>query len=73
MTTKPGILVEEGGFGGGSTELQFVGSNPGTSLNLKYYLSKRHTFGENDLGYYGQRLEIKSLLYLLENLKGLIS
>ncbi|MFT5863987.1 MAG: photosystem II stability/assembly factor-like uncharacterized protein [Flavobacteriales bacterium] len=47
--TKPGILTEEGGFGGGSSELQFVGGNPGTSLNLKYYLQKRHTFGKMTL------------------------
>ena len=44
--TKPGIMVEEGGFGGGSTELQYVGPNPGTSVAIKYYLKKRHTFGK---------------------------
>ena len=44
--TKPGIMVEEGGFGGGSTELQFVGPNPGSAVNIKYYLKKRHTFGK---------------------------
>jgi photosystem II stability/assembly factor-like uncharacterized protein len=44
--TKPGVMVEEGGFGGGSTELQFVGPNPGTSVKIKYYLQKRHTFGK---------------------------
>ncbi len=46
---KPGIMVEEGGFGGGSTELQFVGPNPGTSVAIKYYLNKRHTFGKMSL------------------------
>lgn len=43
---EPGVMVEEGGFGGGSTELQFVGPNPGTSVAIKYYLKKRHTFGK---------------------------
>ncbi len=47
--TKPGIMVEEGGFGGGSTELQFVGANPGTSVRIKYFLQKRHTFGKMSL------------------------
>ena len=47
--TKPGIMVEEGGFGGGSTELQYVGPNPGTSVAIKYYLKKRHTFGKMTL------------------------
>lgn len=44
--TKPGIMVEEGGFGGGSTELQFVGPNPSTAVEIKYFLQKRHTFGK---------------------------
>ena len=47
--TKPGIMVERGGFGGGSTELQFVGPNEGTALSLRYYLKKRHTFGKMEL------------------------
>ncbi|GAA0871742.1 hypothetical protein GCM10009117_08880 [Gangjinia marincola] len=46
---KPGVMVEESGFGGGSTELQFVGPNPGTSVDIKYYLKKRHTFGKMNL------------------------
>jgi len=47
--TKTGIMVEEGGFGGNATELEFVGPNPGTSLKIKYYLKKRHTFGKMTL------------------------
>ncbi len=47
--TKPGTMVEEGGFGGGSTELEFVGPNPGNALKIKYYLKKRHTFGKMTL------------------------
>jgi len=46
---QPGIMVESGGFGGGSTELDFVGPNPGTSARIKYYLQKRHTFGKMTL------------------------
>ena len=47
--TKPGIMVEQSGFGGGSTELQFVGPNPGSSVKIQYYLKKRHTFGKMTL------------------------
>lgn len=47
--TKPGIIVEEGGFGGGSTELEFVGPNPSNSVAIKYLLKKRHTFGKMSL------------------------
>ncbi len=47
--TKPAIIKEESGFGGGSTELQFVGDNPNTSSKIIYYLKKRHTFGKMTL------------------------
>ncbi len=47
--TKPSIIKEEGGFGGGSTELQFVGDNPGSNAKIIYYLKKRHTFGKMTL------------------------
>ena len=47
--TKPGIIVEEGGFGGGSTELEFVGPNPSNAVAIKYFLKKRHTFGKMSL------------------------
>lgn len=47
--TKPGIMVEEGGFGGNATELEFVGPNPGTSVKIKYFLKNRHTFGKMSL------------------------
>jgi len=47
--TKPGIMEEAGGFGGGSTELQFVGPNPGSAVSIKYYLAKRHTFGKMNM------------------------
>ncbi len=47
--SKPGIIKEQGGFGGGSTELQFVGSNPSSAAKIIYYLKKRHTFGKMTL------------------------
>ena len=44
--TKPTIMKEESGFGGASTETQFIGPNPSEFVNLTYYLKKRHTFGK---------------------------
>ncbi len=49
FNTKPAIVKEQGGFGGGSTELQFVGNNPSISGKIIYYLRKRHTFGKMTL------------------------
>ncbi|WP_378175796.1 WD40/YVTN/BNR-like repeat-containing protein [Aquimarina sp. SS2-1] len=49
FNTKPFAMKEEGGFGGGSTELQFVGENPRSSAQIIYYLKKRHTFGKMTL------------------------
>lgn len=46
FTTKPAMMMEESGFGGGSTETQFVGRNPSRQANIVYYLKKRHTFGK---------------------------
>ena len=47
--TKAGVIKETGGFGGGSTELQFVGRNPSSAAQIIYYLKKRHTFGKMTL------------------------
>ena len=47
--TKPSIIVEENGFGGGSTETQFVGENPSTNARIMYYLKKRHVLGKMSL------------------------
>lgn len=49
FATNDAIIKETGGFGGGSTELQFVGSNPNNSGKIIYYLKKRHTFGKMKL------------------------
>ncbi len=46
---EPSIIKEKSGFGGGSTELQFVGDNPSTNTKIAYYLKKRHTFGKMTL------------------------
>ncbi len=61
--TKTAIIKEEGGFGGGSTELQFVGDNPGANAKIIYYLKKRHTFGKMTLAIQDQEgNEIVSLV-----------
>ncbi|MEO1651938.1 MAG: hypothetical protein AAFU64_00185 [Bacteroidota bacterium] len=44
--TKATVIRESNGFGGGSTELQYVGPNPSSSAKIVYYLRKRHTFGK---------------------------
>ncbi len=44
--SKPFTMVEESGFGGGSTELQFVGPNKNPNAAIVYYLKKRHIFGK---------------------------
>jgi hypothetical protein len=43
---KPTVMKEESGFGGASTELQFIGPNPTDAAQLIYYLKNRHTFGK---------------------------
>lgn len=45
-------MDEESTFGGSSGETQFVGENPSTAAKIKYYLSKRHTFGKMSLDIY---------------------
>ncbi|WP_417592733.1 WD40/YVTN/BNR-like repeat-containing protein [Owenweeksia hongkongensis] len=46
FSTKPAMMMEESGFGGTSTETQFVGPNPSRQAVISYYLKKRHTFGK---------------------------
>ncbi|MCB0374412.1 MAG: hypothetical protein KDD04_00680, partial [Sinomicrobium sp.] len=46
FNAKPTVMKEESGFGGASTELQFVGPNPSDAARIIYYLKKRHTFGK---------------------------
>ncbi len=43
---KDNMMMEESGFGGASTETQFVGPNPSTFATIPYYLKKRHIFGK---------------------------
>ena len=52
FTSKPIEMDESSSFGGASSETQFIGSNPSSSAQIKYYLSKRHTFGKMSLDIY---------------------
>jgi photosystem II stability/assembly factor-like uncharacterized protein len=46
---KPTEISEANGFGGSSTETQFVGENPTKAAKIMYYLKKRHTLGKMSL------------------------
>lgn len=46
FASKPFVMPEESGFGGGSNGSQFIGSNRSTSAKMIYYLKKRHIFGK---------------------------
>lgn len=46
FSTEPNMMMEESGFGGASTETQFVGPNPSRIAAIPYYLQKRHIFGK---------------------------
>jgi photosystem II stability/assembly factor-like uncharacterized protein len=47
--TKAYPIPEDNGFGGASTETQFIGENPSTSARIIYYLKKRHVLGKMSL------------------------
>lgn len=47
--TKASVIPEDNGFGGASTETQFIGENPSTSAKIIYYLKKRHVLGKMSL------------------------
>jgi hypothetical protein len=49
FTTAPTKISETNGFGGASTETQFVGENPTKAARIIYYLKKRHTLGKMSL------------------------
>jgi photosystem II stability/assembly factor-like uncharacterized protein len=46
---KPTEIAEANGFGGSSTETQFVGENPTRAAKIMYHLKKRHTLGKMSL------------------------
>ena len=46
---KATIIHEESGFGGYSTEMQYVGPNPDRNAKITYYLQKRHIFGKTSM------------------------
>lgn len=48
-------MDETSSFGGASGETQFIGANPSSSALIKYYLSKRHTFGKMSLDIYDSK------------------
>ena len=48
--SKPTVMRDQSGFASGfGAETQFVGQNPTTSAQIKYFLPKRHTFGKMSL------------------------
>lgn len=48
--SNPAVMDDQSGFSGSfGDETQFVGANPSKSLQIKYYLKKRHTFGKMTL------------------------
>ncbi|MFN3840986.1 MAG: WD40/YVTN/BNR-like repeat-containing protein [Cyclobacteriaceae bacterium] len=47
--TRPTVINESNGFGGASTETQFVGANASTAARIIYYQKKRHTLGKMTL------------------------
>lgn len=50
FTSKPTVIFEEGSFAGSfGAETQFVGANPSRAAQIKYHLSRRHTFGKMTL------------------------
>ncbi len=49
FTTKPTYIAETNGFGGASTETQFVGANPSSAARIIYHLNKRHVLGKMTL------------------------
>jgi hypothetical protein len=46
---KAVIINEESGFGGHSTEMEYVGPNPDRDAKIVYYLKKRHIFGKTKM------------------------
>ncbi len=46
FTVEDNMMMEESGFGGASTETQFVGPNPSRFAAIPYYLKSRHIFGK---------------------------
>jgi photosystem II stability/assembly factor-like uncharacterized protein len=49
FATKPTMMNEANGFGGASTETQFIGANASKAARIVYYLKKRHTLGKMTL------------------------
>lgn len=54
FASKPTIINEESGFGGHSSEMEFVGPNPDRNAKITYYLKKRHIFGKTKMEIFDQ-------------------
>ncbi|CAM1361404.1 WD40/YVTN/BNR-like repeat-containing protein [Tenacibaculum xiamenense] len=50
--TEPKVMSDRNGFGTSADETEFSGSNGTQSLEIKYYLKKRHTFGKMTMKIY---------------------
>lgn len=55
---KPMIINEESGFGGHSTEMEYVGPNPDRNAKIVYYLQKRHIFGKTKMQIFNHSGEV---------------
>ncbi len=51
---KPTVINEANGFGGSSTETQFIGTNASRAAKIIYYLKRRHTLGKMTLEIHDQ-------------------
>lgn len=51
---KPTVINESNGFGGSSTETQFIGANASTAAKIIYHLKRRHTLGKMTLEIHDQ-------------------
>ena len=49
FNVPPTAMIEENGFGGYSTEMEYVGPNPDRNARILYYLKKRPLFGKSSL------------------------
>ncbi len=52
------IIDESSGFGGHSTEMEFVGPNPSRNAKVVYYLKKRHIFGKTKMQVFNDSGEV---------------
>ncbi len=51
---NPTVMKDGGGFGTRGGETEFVGQNPSSAAQIKYFLPKRHTFGKMTMKIYDE-------------------